>query len=193
MIGYLSGEIISASPTKLLINVNGVGYTVSVSLNTFESIGGKTKVSLYIVTMVREDAINLFGFADEQEKAMFELLISVSGIGAKSALSILSGIRPADLKNTIASGDSARLAMTPGIGKKTADRLILELREKIDAIGPVQTGMPRGIRSEAISALLALGYNQKNAETVVREILSESGDISIEDLLKAALKKFSGR
>lgn len=193
MIGYLSGEIISSSPTKLLINTNGVGYTVSVSLNTFEAVSGKSKVALYIVTVVREDAINLYGFADEEEKGMFELLISVSGIGAKSALSILSGIRPADLKNTISSADAARLAMTPGIGKKTAERLILELREKIDAVGTSQSGIPRGIRSEAVSALLALGYNQKNAETVIREIMSESGELSIEELLKAALKRFSGR
>ncbi|MCK6614116.1 MAG: Holliday junction branch migration protein RuvA [Ignavibacteriaceae bacterium] len=194
MIGYLKGEIFSAAPTRLVIDVNGVGYLVNISLNTFEAVSGKKTVQLYISTIVREDSISLYGFSDEEEKAMFELLISVSGIGAKSALSILSGIRAEELRRTITHADTARLSTIPGIGKKTAERLVLELREKVDAVPSSAAGAaPAGIRSEAVSALIALGYNQKNAEQAVRDILGTTPDISIEELLKTALRKFASR
>lgn len=194
MIGYLKGEIFSAAPTRLVIDVNGVGYVVNISLNTFEAVSGKKTVQLHISTIVREDSISLYGFSGEEEKAMFELLISVSGIGAKSALSILSGIRAEELRRTITHADTARLSTIPGIGKKTAERLVLELREKVDAVPSSAAGAaPAGIRSEAVSALIALGYNQKNAEQAVRDILGTTPDISIEELLKTALRKFSSR
>lgn len=194
MIGYLKGEIINAAPTRILVDVNGVGYVVNISLNTFESLSGKKSVQLYISTIVREDSIALYGFSGEEEKAMFELLISVSGIGAKSALSILSGIRAEELRRTITHADTARLSTIPGIGKKTAERLVLELREKVDAVPSSAAGSaPIGIRSEAVSALIALGYSQKNAEQAVRDILGVTPDISIEELLKNALRKFASR
>ena len=130
MIGFLSGKIISSKPTKILLDVNGVGYVVFISINTFEVISNKEKVSLNIHTHVTEDSITLYGFHDESEKEIFELLISISGIGPKLALGVLSGIQTEDLKEAILNGDVSRMVAIPGIGKKTADRLILELRSK---------------------------------------------------------------
>ena len=188
MIGFLSGKIISAKPTKILLDVNGVGYSVSISINTFESISDKQTVSLYIHTNVKEDSITLFGFYTEAEKSMFELLISVNGIGPKLAISTLSGIRVDDLKNAIQSGDVSRIIAVPGIGRKTAERLVLELKNKVDQI--VEEGgkeIPFSIKNEAVSALTTLGYNFKVADNVVRNILSENGSISLEELIKKAL------
>jgi Holliday junction DNA helicase RuvA len=188
MIGFLSGKIISAKPTKILLDVNGVGYSVNISINTFESISDKQSVSLYIHTNVKEDSITLFGFYAEAEKDMFELLISVNGIGPRLAISILSGIRVDDLKNAIQSGDVSRIIAVPGIGRKTAERLVLELKNKVDQV--VEAGgkdIPFSIKNEAISALTTLGYNYKVADNVVRNILSENGSISLEELIKKSL------
>ena len=188
MIGFLSGKIISAKPTKILLDVNGVGYSVNISINTFESISDKQTISLYIHTNVKEDSITLFGFYTEAEKNMFELLISVNGIGPKLAISTLSGIRVDDLKNAIQSGDVSRIIAVPGIGRKTAERLVLELKNKVDQI--VEEGgkeIPFSIKNEAVSALTTLGYNFKVAENAVRNILSENGSISLEELIKKAL------
>lgn len=188
MIGYLSGKIISSRPTKILLDVNGVGYIVNISINTFEKISDKELISLFIYTSVREDSITLYGFFTEAEKQMFELLISVSGIGPKLAQSILSGIQTDDLKDAIQRSDITRIIAVPGIGRKTAERLVLELKNKVDQI--VEEGnkeIPFSLRKEAIAALTTLGYNAKVSETVIRNILSENGDISIEDLIKKAL------
>jgi Holliday junction DNA helicase RuvA len=124
MIGYLTGKIISSKPTKILLDVNGVGYLVNISINTFEKISGKDFASLFIHTSVKEDSITLFGFSTETEKEMFELLISVNGIGPKIALSILSGIRTDDLKRAIQSSDISRIVAVPGIGKKNSAQII---------------------------------------------------------------------
>ena len=134
MIGFLKGKIISAKPTQVLLDVNGVGYLINISINTFERITDKEAVSLFVYTSVKEDSITLYGFFIESEKQMFELLISVNGVGPKLALNILSGIRADELKDAIQSGDSSRITAIPGIGKKTADRLVLELRTKVDHI-----------------------------------------------------------
>ena len=123
MIGYLTGKIISRKPTRILLDVNGVGYTVNISINTFEKISDKEAISLFIHTSVKEDSITLFGFFTEPEKQMFELLISVTGIGPKLAQSILSGIQTDDLKDAIQRGDVSRIIAVPGIGRKTGERL----------------------------------------------------------------------
>jgi len=188
MIGYLTGKIISAKPTKILLDVNGVGYLVNISINTFENISDKEVVSLFIHTSVKEDSITLFGFFTESEKDMFELLISVNGIGPKIALSILSGIRIDDLKNAIESSDVSRIVAVPGIGRKTAERLVLELKSKVDKI--VEEGgkeIPFSIKNEAVAALATLGYNSKIGEKVVRDVLSDNGNISLEEVIKKAL------
>jgi len=190
MIGFLTGKIISAKPTKILLDVNGVGYLINISINTFEKISDKESVSLHIYTNVKEDAINLFGFFSEAEKEMFELLISITGIGPKLAIGILSGIQVGDLKNAIQSGDLSRIIAVPGIGRKTAERVVLELKNKVDQIieegGKIPTGK-ESLRNEAVSALTTLGYNFKVADKVVRDVLGEDGSISLEELIKKTL------
>ncbi len=190
MIGYLHGKIISKKPTKLLIDVNGVGYIVNISISTFEKISDKEEVSLFTYLSVREAAMDLFGFYSLAEKEMFELLISVSGIGPKSAQSILSGIQIEDLKDALKSGNVSRLISTPGIGRKTAERMVIELRDKVESLAESIEGVSFGIstvRGDAIAALINLGYNQKVAERMVRAITDKSPNVSIEDLIKEAL------
>ena len=188
MIGFLNGSIISIKPTKLLLDVNGVGYLVNISINTFENISDKKEISLHIYTSVKEDSITLFGFYSETEKEMFELLISVSGIGPKLALNVLSGIQVDDLKTAIEAGNISRIVAIPGVGRKTAERVVLELRSKVDKIIKMESrGDSYSIKSEAVSALTTLGYNYKTAESAVRDILSSAKDISLEELIKKAL------
>ena len=191
MIGFLSGKIISPKPTKVLLDVNGVGYLVNISINTFENISDKKSVSLHIHTSVKEDSITLFGFYSETEKEMFELLISVNGIGPKLALSIFSGIQVDELKDAIETGNISRIIAIPGIGRKTAERVVLELKNKVDKIKESEgQTISYGIKNEAISALTTLGYNYKMAENVVRDILTAK-DISLEELIKKALGSFN--
>jgi len=190
MIGYLHGKIISKKPTKLLIDVNGVGYIVNISISTFEKIADKEEVSLFTYLSVREAALDLFGFYTIAEKEMFELLISVSGIGPKSAQSILSGIQIEDLKDALKSGNVSRLISIPGIGRKTAERMVIELRDKVESVAEGGDGVAFGVstvRGDAIAALVNLGYNQKVAERMVRAITDKSPNVSIEDLIKEAL------
>ena len=190
MIGYLRGKIISKKPTKLLVDVNGVGYLVNISISTFEKISDKEEVSLYTYLSVRESAMDLYGFYTLSEKEMFELLISVSGIGPKSAQSILSGIQIEDLKEALRTGNISRLISIPGIGRKTAERLMVELRDKADSVSESGEDFKVGastIRYDAITALVNLGYNQKVAERAVRAITDRNPNIAIEDLIKETL------
>ena len=192
MIGYLNGKIISLKPTKLLLDVGGVGYSVNISINTFENISDKKEISLHIYTSVKEDSITLFGFFNETEKEMFELLISVNGIGPKLGLSILAGIQVNELKEAIESGNVSRLIAIPGVGRKTAERVVLELRSKVDKIKESEgQSISYSIKQEAISALTTLGYNYKMAENVVRDIINSAKDISLEELIKKALSNFN--
>jgi len=192
MIGYLTGKIVSAKPTQILLDVNGVGYAIKISINTFERISSKEKVSLYIHTNVKEDAITLFGFYSEAEKEMFELLISISGVGPKSALSLLSGISTDDLKQAIITSNVERMVAVPGIGRKTAERLILELKNKVrdikeEGITPTKPS----VQKEAIAALTTLGYNLVSSEKAINKILAEFLECSIEELIKRALKELN--
>ncbi|MCL6099720.1 MAG: Holliday junction branch migration protein RuvA [Bacteroidetes bacterium] len=190
MIGYLHGKIISKKPTKLLLDVGGVGYLVNISINTFEKLSDKTEVSLFTHLSVREDAMDLYGFFSVAEKEMFELLIGVSGIGPKSAQSILSGIQIDDLKDALKAGNVSRLISIPGIGRKTAERLMIELRDKIDSVSETGETVTFGVstvRGDAIAALVNLGYNQKIAERAVRSVTDKFPNIPIEDLVKEAL------
>ena len=192
MIGFLSGKIISSKPTKILLDVNGVGYVVFISINTFEEISNKEIISLYIHTHVKEDSITLYGFHNESEKEIFELLISISGIGPKLALGVLSGIQTEDLKEAILNGDVSRMVAIPGIGKKTADRLILELRSKVGEVRVEgEHTVPYGVKQEAVSALTTLGYNYATAEKVVRQILSSSPACTLEELIKNSLSELN--
>jgi holliday junction DNA helicase RuvA len=187
MIGHLKGKILSAKPTRILLDVNGVGYLVNISINTFEKISGMEDVSLFIYTSVKEDSITLFGFSSESEKEMFELLISVNGIGPKIALGVLSGIKPEDLKSAIYSSDISRIVSVPGIGRKTAERMVLELKSKIDSVSTERTSLRPDIRSEAVAALCTLGYNIRLAERITSEIISSESTVTIEELIRKSL------
>lgn len=193
MIAYLNGKIFSLSPTGVILDVQGVGYDVHISVPTFEKLNGKETASLFIYTSVKEDSISLYGFSEREEKNIFELLISVNGIGPKSAMTILSGIQPNDLRNAIESADISRLTAMPGVGKKTAERIVLELRGKLtdSVISPAGAAPVRGVRSEAILALTTLGYNRSIAEKITKEIAEVSPSITIEDMIKQALRKLS--
>jgi Holliday junction DNA helicase RuvA len=187
MIGFLTGKLISSKPTQIILDVNGVGYLVNISISTFEKISEKESVSLYIHTSVKEDSITLFGFYTQSEKEMFELLISISGIGPKVSLGILSGISVDDLKDAIANGNVSRLIAIPGIGRKTAERVVLELRNKVDSIKSDGSIKTTSAKDEAISALATLGYQRQLAEKVVRDLLSENANYSLEELIRKAL------
>ena len=190
MIGYLKGKVLSKKPTKLLIDVNGVGYLVNISISTFEKIADMEEVSLYTYLSVRESALDLFGFYSLAEKEMFEVLIGVNGIGPKSAQGILSGIQIADLKEAVRTGNISRLVSIPGIGKKTAERMLIELRDKVDSVADTGENLLRGsssVRGDAIAALINLGYNQKIAERIVQAILDKNPNSSIEEVIKNAL------
>lgn len=192
MIGYLSGKIISIKPTQILLDVNGVGYQIFISISTFEKISDTEATSLFIHTHVREDAITLYGFYTVEEKEMFELLISISGIGPKVALSILSGISVDDLSDAIIKGDIGRLISIPGVGRKTAERIVLELKSKVsDFETEFSNKTDYSIRQQAISALTTLGYNQKNSEKVVRDLLSNFPSLTLEEIIKKSLIEFN--
>lgn len=192
MIGHLKGKIISSKPTQIILDVNGVGYKVGISINTFEKIVDKSEASLFIHTHVKEDSISLYGFFTESEKKMFELLISISGIGPKIALGLLSGISVDLLKDAIEEGNVSRITAVPGIGRKTAERLVLELRSKVEDLvfGEISKAQP-SVKSEAISALATLGYNARVAEKAVRDLLIENQNYSLEDLIKKALSNLN--
>jgi Holliday junction DNA helicase RuvA len=190
MIGYLSGKIISKKPTKIILDVSGVGYLINISINTFEKIADKDEAALFTFLNVKEDALDLYGFYTYSEKEMFELLISVSGIGPKTAQSILSGIQIEDLKEALKTGNISRIISVPGIGRKTAERMMVELRDKVDSLSESMDGFApaaSSVRGDAIAALINLGYNNKTAERIIRAVLDKQPNILIEDLIREAL------
>jgi Holliday junction DNA helicase RuvA len=192
MIGYLTGKIISKKPTQIMLDVNGVGYLINITITTFESLPDNSEevVSLHTYLNVREDALILFGFSTLAEKEMFELLIGVNGVGPKSAQSILSGIQIDDLQSALRNNDLSRLVAIPGIGRKSGERLIIELRDKVEKFSDTfeaSTEPNFTIRKDAILALTQLGYNQKIAEKTVRGILDSDSDLTLENLLKDSL------
>ena len=194
MIGRLSGRIARKAPQAVLLDVRGVGYQVTIPLSTFYTLAGEGEDAvLEISTQVREDAITLFGFATAREKVLFEQLISVSKVGPKLATSVLSGIAVDELCGAISSGNVARLATVPGIGMKTAERLVLELRGKVQALAsdeaPAATGAggPGSLAADdAVAALVNLGYRAKDAERAVGRAARE-GDGSLEAIIRRAL------
>lgn len=191
MIGYLTGKILSKKPTQILLDVAGVGYLVNISITTFEKLPEVSKqASLFTYLSVKEDALDLYGFFTLSEKEMFELLKSVSGIGPKTALSVLSGIPINELKAAIQQGNIGRIVATPGIGRKTAERLLVELKDKVDRVAREieipETGAI-SVRNDAVIALTTLGYNQKTAEKIVRDLMSSSPELSLEEIIKSAL------
>lgn len=194
MIAYLRGKLVHKEPTHVVIDVGGVGYQASISLNTFSDIKDQENILLATYLHVREDAHLLYGFSSEAEKNLFLNLISVNGVGPNTAMVMLSSLPPAELKAAILREDAATLQAVKGIGGKTAQRLILELRDKLRKASPDGGATLSGtqgntLRQEALTALVTLGISRSSAEASIDGILRKSGNtISLEDLVKQALK-----
>ena len=198
MIAHLTGKLTHKSPVAIIIDVNGVGYQVFVPLSTFYALPElESKISLGIHTHMREEALKLFGFYTIDEKRIFEKLITINKVGPKLALTILSGMPPADILSTINSNDIVKLSTIPGIGRKTAERLILEMRDKLDGLSldfvvTKDPGPEKGLFDDALSALVNLGYKKSQAEQTLKKVYAEKvGDTSIENLIKDSLNLLS--
>ncbi len=195
MIGHLTGKVLTKKPTQILLDVNGVGYEINISINTFDKISAiGEQISLHTYLSVREDALILFGFHTFTEKELFEILIGVNGIGPKLGLGILSGISADEFKDAIGNGNVSRLVLIPGIGKKTAERMVIELRDKIGKITSTDSNLSQKtftIKDDAIAALIGLGYNQKTADRITRSLLEENPKLSIEELIRESLKNLN--
>lgn len=200
MIAYLKGTLLTKSPQNIILDINGVGYEILIPLSTFYSLPQENgEVSLNIYTHVREDSLSLFGFSSSLEKDIFRLLISVSGIGPKLAINILSGIGPQELIAAISRGDALCLQSIPGVGRKTAERMALELKEKALGISgdmelpPTQVldEKDKKVLDDALSALLNLGYQKKAAKIAVEKAMKGSAEVNLEGVIKEALKLLS--
>ena len=198
MIAHLTGKLTHKSPVAIIIDVNGVGYQVFIPLSTFYALPElESKISLGIHTHMREEALKLFGFYTIDEKKIFEKLITINKVGPKLALTILSGMPPADILSTIDSNDIVKLSTIPGIGRKTAERLILEMRDKLDGlsldfVAKKSPGPEKGLFDDALSALVNLGYKKSQAEQTLKKVYAEKvGDTSIENLIKDCLNLLS--
>jgi holliday junction DNA helicase RuvA len=197
MIGQLHGRLAEKRPNQVLVDVGGVGYVVLVPLSTFAALGElHTEVTLLIHTHVREDALSLYGFVSSREKHLFELLISASGVGPSLALKILSGMSVDELVPAIRGNDLARLTKIPGVGRKTGERMVVELRDKLEAVVVMEAerpaaSSPAGVEADVVSALINLGYEARVAEKTVEEARKESGAANFEQLLRAALQALS--
>jgi holliday junction DNA helicase RuvA len=197
MIEYIKGEITELSPANAIIDCNGLGYAVNISLNTYAAIQGKKECKLYIYEAIREDAYVLYGFIDKQERELFLLLISVSGIGGNTARMILSALSPSELINAISTGNANLLKTVKGIGLKTAQRVIVDLKDKIKpggiAAGTTDistfTAANAQVQEEAIAALTMLGFAQAPSQKVVMAILKEDAGAPVEQVIKLALKR----
>jgi Holliday junction DNA helicase RuvA len=197
MISTLSGTLKSKTPTEVVIDVGGVGYAVSVSLATYEQLGGvEQRAHLFTHLVVREDALQLFGFSTVQEREVFRMLIGVSGIGPRTAQGILSGVSVEELRRHITSGNIASLTAIPNIGRKTAERLVVELREKIDKLSALEGEAATDAvekddaRNEALLALASLGFSRQAAEKALRAVIKESNGVPlpVEELIKRSLR-----
>jgi Holliday junction DNA helicase RuvA len=197
MIEYIKGELTEITPAMAVVECNGLGYGINVSLNTYSAIQGKKEVKLYIYEAIREDAYVLYGFASKQERELFLLLISVSGIGGNTARMILSALTPSELCNVISSGNDKLLKTVKGIGLKTAQRIIVDLKDKIATtdmgtsatVASVAMAANTEICEEAVAALTMLGFAQAPSQKVVSAILKEEPEAAVEKVIKLALKR----
>jgi Holliday junction DNA helicase RuvA len=196
MIAQLRGTLADKRPSQVLVDVGGVGYLVHIPVSTFYALGDlHSNVTLLIHTQVREDAISLYGFLSSREKHLFELLISASGVGPVLALKILSGMSVDDLVPAVRAGDLVRLTRIPGVGRKTAERMVVELRDKLAAMETPETARQpittTGAAADVVSALLNLGYEQHTAEQAVERAGKDGAPASFEALLRATLQQLS--
>ena len=191
MIGRLTGLIAEKSPPQVLIDVNGIGYELDVPMSTFYNLPGIGETATLLTHfVVREDAQQLFGFLTHDERSTFRLLVKISGVGPRTALSILSGLSVAELAGAVSRQESGRLVKVPGIGKKTAERLLLELKGKLGAdIGVPGAAIVSDVQADIVQALVALGYNDREAQAAARRL---TPGIGVSEGIKQALKALSG-
>lgn len=192
MIAYLRGALLEKTPQTAVMDVNGVGYRLFITLSGYESLPpAGQQAQMHTVTIAREDALHLYGFADKAEKEMFLKLISVTRIGPKLACAILSGIRPDALINAVAGGDKTRLSKVPGVGGKTAERIIMELKDKLGPMTPVAEGAATPDRNvaDAVAALVNLGYQKAQAEKAAQKAAEDSATLA--ELIRKSLKLLS--
>ena len=194
MIGYIKGKILEKKPSRLLVETNGVGYSVHIPLSTYYTLTDRDYAELYIYTRVREDDISLYGFATQEEKELFEKLISISGIGPKLALTLLSGLSIDEFYETIELQDAKRLNRIPGIGNKTSERIILEMKDKIkrrpERLLPQHT-VNEDLRNDLIAALSNLGYNPNESRNTAEKVLLTATSKDLAALLKECLKSLT--
>ena len=193
MLDYIKGEIIELTPTSVVVETGTIGYFIHISLNTYTSLCGLTSAKLYIYEAIREDAHLLFGFVEKRERELFLHLISVSGVGANTARMVLSSISPTELENVIVSGNSIALKSVKGIGGKTAERIIIDLKDKVKITGEATStisfdSVSEEIVQEAVSALVMLGFNQTASMKVANKIRREHPKLPVEQIIKLALK-----
>ncbi|MBC6997146.1 Holliday junction branch migration protein RuvA [Cytophaga sp. FL35] len=191
MIHHLKGKLVEKTPTYVVIECGGVGYFVNISLHTFSNLSDSESIQLFTHLQVKEDAHTLFGFAQKSEREIFRLLISVSGIGSSIARTMLSSMEPPQIRDAIANGDVASIQSIKGIGAKTAQRVILDLKDKILKvydIGEVSAPTNNTNKEEALSALEVLGFARRAAEKVVDKVLGQDPSLSVENIIKLALK-----
>lgn len=192
MITQIKGRLVEKSPTHVVIDCNGIGYEVNISLHTFSNLSAEENIQLYTHLQVREDAHILYGFFTVLERAVFRLLIAVSGIGTSTARTMLSSLSPLEIQTAIAAGDVATIQGVKGIGLKTAQRVIIELKDKINGLpegNEIPVPKSNTIKDEALSALEVLGYSRKSSEKVVDNLIQGNPDNTVENIIKAALNK----
>lgn len=192
MYDYIKGEIKEISPTHVILENNGVGYFINISVNTFSQLSGNEKGLIFIYELIREDTHQLFGFYDKKEREVFLHLISVSGVGANTARVMLSSLSPDEIQKAISLNDINLLKSIKGIGAKTAERIIIDLRDKVVKLadsGQIIVPLDNTIKEEALSALVMLGFPKAKVDKIVNEILKKSSELSVEGLIKEALKR----
>ena len=191
MIAFVNGNFVTKLPNQVIVDVNGVGYDLQISLNTYSSINNKESGKLFTYLHITENAQTLYGFFDLEEKELFLQLISVSGVGASTARMMLSGLKPEEIIRSIINNNTKQLESIKGIGKKTAERIVLELKDKLNRL---QTNQPNNaysfntVESDALNALIALGIQKNIAETAIKKVLSPGSTSSVENIIKLALK-----
>ena len=192
MITQIKGRLVEKSPTELVIDCNGLGYLVNISLNTFSLLSDSENISLYTHLQIKEDSHTLFGFYEKTERNLFRKLISVSGIGASTARTMLSSLNPEEIQRAILSENVSTIQSVKGIGLKTAQRVIIELRDKVTAINEdskISSNFVNSKREESLSALEVLGYSRKQTTKVVDKLIGDKSEISVEEIIKNALNK----
>jgi len=189
---YISGKLVEVTPAAAIVEQSGIGYFVQISLNTFSQLRNKSEAKLFIQEIIREDSHDLFGFFEPSEREGFRLLVAVSGVGANTARMMLSSISPSGLQKAILTEDVNLIKSVKGIGAKTAQRIILDLRDKLGKVGEstqIFSGPDNTSREEALSALVMLGFGKSESAKVLDKLLGEEPDLGVEGLVKTALKK----